>query len=174
MDSGDGVSHRVPICESYTLHHATLRLAGRDFTEYFLKKLTERKYSFTACAEREIARNVKDKLCHMGVDYDTELEMAAEINLDLRAPRRQHHHRRCQTFPLRGSVVPASLTLTNCKNLHAVVVFSSCVIRKELYTSVVSSGGTNNEIKALLRFGMDWRICLVFPQHIPVVFSRLY
>ena len=31
MDSGDGMSHRVPICESYTLHHATLRLAGRDF-----------------------------------------------------------------------------------------------------------------------------------------------
>ena len=28
MDSGDGVSHRAPINESYTLHHATLRLAG--------------------------------------------------------------------------------------------------------------------------------------------------
>ena len=29
----DGVSHTVPIYESYTLHHAFLRMAGRDFTE---------------------------------------------------------------------------------------------------------------------------------------------
>jgi len=43
-----------------------------------MKILAERGNSFTSTAEKEIARDVKEKLCYIALDHDTVLTSTAE------------------------------------------------------------------------------------------------
>ena len=83
VDSGDGVTHIVPVYEGFALPHLTRRLdvAGRDVTRYLIKLLLLRGYAFNRTADFETVRQIKEKLCYVGYDLELETRLAQETTV---------------------------------------------------------------------------------------------
>jgi actin-related protein 2 len=80
LDSGDGVSHCIPIAFSTLLHHQIKRLdiAGRHITEYLIKLLQMKGYAFNSSADFELVREIKEKYCFVSCDINSDRKLDQE------------------------------------------------------------------------------------------------
>ncbi|KAI3996159.1 hypothetical protein MKX01_002443 [Papaver californicum] len=144
------VSHVVPIYEGYALPHAIERLdlAGKHLTDTLTKILTEDGHMFTTSAEKEIVRDIKQRLTYVAIGHDKELEESKK-NPELE-----------QTYELPdGHIITTGAGRFRCPEImfdpskigvesggiHQIVHKSinrcDMDIRRDMYANVVLSGG---------------------------------
>jgi actin-related protein 2 len=83
VDSGDGVTHIVPVYESTVLNHLTKRLdvAGRDITRNLIALLLRRGYALNRTADFETVRQMKEKLCYVSYDLELDRKLSEETTV---------------------------------------------------------------------------------------------
>lgn len=153
LDSGEGVTHVVPIYEGYGLPHAIVRLniAGRDITDYLMKTLTE-KSLIPSPIQRESINDLKEKLAYVPLDYHQELRIPSSSDIektyilsDGTTITVGSERFRCAEPLFQPSLLEREDTITAI-GVHEIIQNSinkcDVCLRYELYRHIVLSGGT--------------------------------
>jgi len=80
VDTGDGVTHVVPVFQGFVPQNLIRRLdvAGRHITNYLIKLLLLRGYAFERTADFDTVREIKEKCCYVACDIGAERKLALE------------------------------------------------------------------------------------------------
>jgi len=152
VDSGDGVTHTVPVFEGFSIPHAIekMEIAGRVITDYAQKLLLESGHSFTSTAELEIVKDIKEKLCFVAQDYEAEHSAAtASSALDVAytlPDRSQITVKGTVRMQIPELIFKPELNGKSCDSIQNLawksVSNSDVDVRRDLLKNIIMSGGT--------------------------------
>lgn len=152
VDSGDGVTHIVPVYESVVLNHLTRRLnvAGRDVTRQLINLLLRRGYALNRTADFETARAIKEKLCYVSYDLELDHKLAEETTVlvesytlpdgrTIRVGSERFEAPECMFQPHLVDVESPGIA----EMLFQTIQSADVDVRSSLYKAVVLSGGSS-------------------------------
>jgi actin-related protein len=176
VEIGDRVAHIVPVCDGAILPDGIQRinLAGRDLTDYLIKSLSEGGLHLTTDAEREVAKDIKEKLCYVALDFEAELNESKGSSLkyaEYEMPDGSLVTIGSERFRIPEVLFKPSLIGKEFGGIHEQVYqaiqMSDVDVRKDLYQNIVLSGGTT------LFAGFPERLTKEVQILAPVAMSRL-
>ncbi|KAJ3396824.1 Actin-2 [Lobulomyces angularis] len=148
LDSGDGVTHSVPVFEGFAVPHAIRRVdvAGRDVTEHLQLLLRKAGLHFHTSAEKEIVRLVKEKSCYIALNPSKEEKESSSKEVDFVLPDGNVIKLGAERFRAPEILFNPEIIGLEYPGIHQVVVDSinkaDLDLRKSLFSNIVLSGGT--------------------------------
>mmetsp|Transcript_6631 Transcript_6631/g.9636 ORF Transcript_6631/g.9636 Transcript_6631/m.9636 type:complete len:392 (-) Transcript_6631:760-1935(-) len=150
-DSGDGVTHVIPVFEGYQMPESVKRMniAGRSVTQRLIKLLLQRGYAFNRTADFDTVRRIKEAHCYVGYDMETEMNLATNTTVLMREytlPDGRVIKLGRERFLAPELLFNPGLEDHEYGGFHDLIFSSinNCAmdIRKELYSNIILSGGT--------------------------------
>ncbi|KAJ3015370.1 UNVERIFIED_CONTAM: hypothetical protein HDU68_012759 [Siphonaria sp. JEL0065] len=149
LDSGDGVTHTVPVYEGFALPHAIRRVdvAGRDITEALQLHLRKSGVNlWGSSAEKEVARVVKESCCYIAANPGREEKDSVGRFEEFVLPDGNIVKLGAERFRAPEILFNPDLIGSESPGIHQIVVDAinkaDMDLRKSLFTNIVLSGGT--------------------------------
>lgn len=194
LDSGDGVSHCIPIINSATINIAStsLLLGGRFVSNNLIELLRLKGYNFNSTSDFQGIKTLKENHCFVSSDIEKDRKLVRETSfynsyhlIEGLLPDNERIFLSSEKFEAPEVLFDGSIDHSEYRSLHEMLFWSvmHCPIdnRKELFNNIVLSGGNTMftgfinrmelEVKKLIKKGINEKADELGKSHVPVGIS---